>query len=112
MARPLYVLLVLAACSAVVATIQQQPLNSLKEKPNIVFILTDDQDIKLDSLDYMPLVQKHLINEGTIFKRHYCTTAICCPARVTLWTGKNAHNTNVTDIFPPYGQLVPAPSQM
>ncbi|KAF7892718.1 uncharacterized protein EAF02_000256 [Botrytis sinoallii] len=35
--------------------------------------------------------------------RHYCTTAICCPSRVTLWTGKNAHNTNVTDVAPPYG---------
>ena len=111
MARSLYGLLILAACSAVAATIHQQPLSRLKEKPNIVFILTDDQDIELGSLDYMPLVQKHLINEGTLFKRHYCTTAICCPARVTLWTGKNAHNTNVTDIFPPYGQLVPAPSQ-
>jgi N-acetylglucosamine-6-sulfatase len=112
MARSLYGLLVLATCSAVTATIHQQPLNHLKEKPNIVFILTDDQDIELGSLDYMPLVHKHLINEGTLFKHHYCSTAICCPSRVTLWTGKNAHNTNVTDIFPPYGQLGPTPSQM
>jgi N-acetylglucosamine-6-sulfatase len=105
MAFSLYGLLALAICFAVAASIHQQPLSSPKKKPNIVFILTDDQDIELGSLDYMPLVHKHLINEGTLFKRHYCTTAICCPSRVTLWTGKNAHNTNVTDIFPPYGQL-------
>ncbi|KAJ4416610.1 hypothetical protein N0V85_002211 [Neurospora sp. IMI 360204] len=72
-------------------------------KPNIVFILTDDQDLHLQSLDYLPLIQKHLADEGTTYKRHYCTTAICCPARVSLWTGKQAHNTNVTDVSPPYG---------
>jgi arylsulfatase A-like enzyme len=73
------------------------------KKPNIVFIITDDQDLHLDSLDYMPLVQKYLTNEGTFYKRHYCTVALCCPSRVNLWTGKAAHNTNVTDVSPPYG---------
>lgn len=29
--------------------------------------------------------------------------AICCPSRVNLWTGQLAHNTNVTDVTPPYG---------
>lgn len=51
------------------------------KQPNIVFILTDDQDLHMNSLDYMPLLQKHLIDKGTLFKRHFCTTAICCPAR-------------------------------
>lgn len=73
-------------------------------RPNVVFILTDDQDVHLSSLDYMPLVRKHLIEKGTLFNSHYCTTAVCCPSRVTLWTGKAAHNTNVTDVNPPYGK--------
>ncbi|KAI0914044.1 alkaline-phosphatase-like protein [Ustulina deusta] len=72
-------------------------------RPNVVFVLTDDQDVHLDSLQYMPLVKKHLIEQGTSFNKHYCTTAICCPSRVTLWTGKTPHNTNVTDVNPPYG---------
>jgi arylsulfatase A-like enzyme len=72
-------------------------------RPNIVFVLTDDQDLHMDSLNYIPLIKKHLIDRGTLFKRHYCTTAICCPARVSLWTGKLAHNTNVTDVNPPHG---------
>jgi hypothetical protein len=62
-------------------------------RPNIVFILTDDQDLHLNSLDYLPFVQKHLIDRGTSFTKHYCTVALCCPSRVTLWTGKHAHNT-------------------
>jgi hypothetical protein len=72
-------------------------------RPNIVVILTDDQDLHMDSIDYMPLLKKYIIDHGTFYKRHYCSTAICCPSRVTLWTGRNAHNTNVTDIVPPYG---------
>jgi hypothetical protein len=43
------------------------------KRPNIVFILTDDQDSHMNSLDYMPLTQKYLMNEGTTFARHYCT---------------------------------------
>lgn len=73
--------------------------------PNIVFIITDDQDLELDSVHYMPLLQQHLKNKGTFFRNHFVTTALCCPSRVSLWTGKQAHNTNVTDVSPPYGEL-------
>jgi hypothetical protein len=62
-------------------------------RPNIILLLTDDQDLHLDSLNYMPLLKKHLLNQGTFYTKHYCTIALCCPARVTLWTGKAAHNT-------------------
>jgi arylsulfatase A-like enzyme len=79
------------------------PEGDTRRRPNVVFILTDDQDVHLSSLEYMPLVKKHLIDQGTHFTKHYCTTAVCCPSRVTLWTGKAAHNTNITDVNPPYG---------
>jgi len=78
-------------------------------RPNIVFILTDDQDLHMNSLDYVPFIQKHLIKRGTLYKKHFCTTAICCPSRVSILTGKLSHNTNVTDVSPPYGEIpVPA----
>ncbi|UKZ49871.1 hypothetical protein TrVGV298_004124 [Trichoderma virens] len=72
-------------------------------RPNIVFILTDDQDNHMGSLQHMPSLQKHLVHQGTTFERHYCSTAICCPSRVSLWTGQLAHNTNVTNVNPPWG---------
>ncbi|KAM0414589.1 hypothetical protein ACHAPT_013571 [Fusarium lateritium] len=85
----------------------QQPLSSgVEEKaqrPNIVLILTDDQDLHLNSLDYQPLLNKYLREQGTSFTQNYCTIALCCPSRVSLWTGKAAHNTNVTDVSSPYG---------
>ncbi|KAI0020296.1 alkaline-phosphatase-like protein [Xylariomycetidae sp. FL0641] len=79
------------------------PVSPNTAKPNIVFILTDDQDLHMQSLDYMPLLKKHITDRGTFFKRHFCTVSLCCPSRVTLWTGKAAHNTNVTNVTPPYG---------
>lgn len=72
-------------------------------RPNVILILTDDQDLHMNSLDYMPLLQKHMADQGARYQKHFCTTAICCPARVSLLTGRLAHNTNVTDVYPPYG---------
>ncbi|KAK2764581.1 hypothetical protein FQN54_009276 [Arachnomyces sp. PD_36] len=75
----------------------------LSKQPNVVFILTDDQDAQMGSLSYMPSVKKHLLDQGTQYERHFCTVALCCPSRVSLLTGRAAHNTNVTDVWPPYG---------
>ncbi|KAF5252151.1 hypothetical protein FANTH_2707 [Fusarium anthophilum] len=82
---------------------QSEPKTSLGGKKNIVFILTDDQDAVLDSVSYMPKLKEHIVDKGTSFVNHFTTTAICCPSRVALWTGKQPHNTNVTDVNPPYG---------
>lgn len=106
----------IAALAAVVDAFdgqpQQQPLQSIpkpqtniqQRQPNIVFILTDDQDLQLDSLSYMPILQHQLQNKGTFYENHFVPTALCCPARVSLLTGRYAHNTNVTNVVPPYGK--------
>ncbi|KAG4280419.1 arylsulfatase [Fusarium proliferatum] len=83
--------------------VSRKPKTTLDGKKNIVFILTDDQDSVLDSVSYMPKLKEHIIDKGTSFVNHFTTTAICCPSRVALWTGKQPHNTNVTDVNPPYG---------
>lgn len=79
-------------------------VTSHASKPNFILIMTDDQDLLMDSIDYQPLVQKHFAQEGTWFKKHFCTVSLCCPSRVSFLTGKAAHNTNVTDVSPPYGR--------
>jgi len=33
-----------------------------------MIILTDDQDLHMDSIGYMPLLKKHLTDHGTFFK--------------------------------------------
>ncbi|KAJ6012785.1 arylsulfatase [Penicillium canescens] len=85
---------------------QQQPILGASPKngqPNIIFILVDDQDLMLDSISHMPQLNKHLVQKGTFYRNHFATTAICCPSRASLLTGRLAHNTNVTDVNPPYG---------
>ena len=72
-------------------------------QPNVVFILSDDQDAQMNSIEYMENVKNLLIKEGTQFTKHYAHVSLCCPSRVSLWTGRHAHNTNVTDVGGPGG---------
>lgn len=77
---------------------------SKSKPPNFLFILTDDQDRQLGSVDYMPKTLSRIKDKGVEFTNHFVTTALCCPSRVSLWTGRQAHNTNVTDVNPPWGE--------
>jgi len=74
-----------------------------REKYNVVFVLTDDQDQRMDSLTHMPKVQKLLIDKGTWYRRYYAPTSFCCPARVSIWTGLHAHNHKVTSVSGKWG---------
>jgi hypothetical protein len=97
---------------AVLGSSKSSPLPSLsRRQPNILFIITDDQDLQLNSVAYTPLTAKHLRDKGTSFANHFVTTSLCCPSRVSLWSGRLAHNTNVTDVSPPYGKTVAAPGR-
>ncbi|KAF5351337.1 hypothetical protein D9758_007991 [Tetrapyrgos nigripes] len=78
-------------------------LASPPAQPNIVLILTDDQDARTDSLLYMPKLQKHITDQGMSFERFYAPVSLCCPSRVSLLTGQFAHNHNVTFVSEPFG---------
>jgi len=70
-----------------------QPEASLaqaQERPNIIFVLTDDLDT--GSIQYMPTVQKELIEKGTTFENGILTLSECCPSRATMLRGQYAHN--------------------
>ncbi|KAF9878012.1 arylsulfatase precursor [Colletotrichum karsti] len=76
---------------------------STNAKPNIVFIFTDDQDLRHGSLDTQRAVQEHIVSQGTVFTNHFASVAVCCPSRVSLMRGQHAHNTNNTAIKAPGG---------
>ncbi|KAJ3018288.1 UNVERIFIED_CONTAM: hypothetical protein HDU68_011239 [Siphonaria sp. JEL0065] len=95
--------MVLVTTGLVVAAAATGALATTAKRPNIIFLLSDDQDVRMNSLDFMPILQKYLGDEGTKFEKHYVTTALCCPSRVSILKGQFAHNTNFTDVGPPTG---------
>src|SRR4051812_12156713 len=72
-------------------------------RPNIVFILTDDQDLVLGSLDFMPRTRDLIARQGVTFADHFVPLSLCCPSRSTILTGLYAHNHKVYKNFPPEG---------
>lgn len=62
-------------------------------RPNVVFIITDDQNF--DTMSpfaqgvLTPNIQR-LAREGVVFDRNYATSAICTPSRYTTLTGRYA----------------------
>ncbi|PSR88619.1 arylsulfatase [Coniella lustricola] len=75
------------------------------KQPNILFVLTDDQDIELGSLDYLDSVTGKIQGEGFTFNNHYTTVALCCPSRAAMLRGQQAHNTNNTYVTLPGGSF-------
>ena len=63
--------------------------------PNIILILTDDEDVQLGSVDYMPNVKKLLAAQGVSFSNMYVPLSLCCPSRTTILRGQYPHNTGV-----------------
>lgn len=68
------------------------------ERPNIVFIFSDDHspnaigayDRWLKSVDPTPAIDR-LAAEGMLFERSYCTNSICGPVRAVIETGLHSH---------------------
>ncbi|XP_043230612.1 extracellular sulfatase Sulf-1-like [Amphibalanus amphitrite] len=65
------------------------------KRPNIVIIMTDDLDVELGSLNYMPKLRRLLQDEGVTFRHGYVSTPLCCPSRSSYLTGMFVHNHQV-----------------
>ncbi len=73
-------------------------LRAAADRPNIVFIFTDDHaphaisayDGWLKNVRATPTIDK-LAAEGMIFINSFCTNSICGPSRAVIQTGKHSH---------------------
>lgn len=78
----------------------QEPNTPNPTKPNMVFILTDDQawnvlgkDGRYEFMDTPNLDQ--LSREGLVFENAFVTTSLCSPSRASFLTGSYAHTNGV-----------------
>src|SRR4051812_14572973 len=62
------------------------------QKPNIVFVLTDD--LAWNLVQYMPHVAA-MRKAGVTFSRYFVTDSLCCPSRASLLSGRFPHSTGV-----------------
>ena len=76
-----------------------------QSRPNILFILTDDQ--RFDDLGCMgnkiiqtPNIDK-LASDGVIFDNAFVTTAICCSSRASILTGQHMRRHQIYDFATP-----------
>lgn len=85
-----------------------------ESRPNIVFILTDDQ--RADAVGFAPepllgIETPHidrLAAEGARFENMFVTTSLCSPSRASFLSGLYAHAHGVTNNFTDYPRDLPS----
>lgn len=88
-------------CAVVLSGALCQPAAGRARRPNIIFIITDDQ--RWDSLGVTghpfartPNIDR-LAREGALFTNFFATTPLCSPSRASFLTGQYAHAHKVTN---------------
>jgi arylsulfatase A-like enzyme len=78
-----------------------KPYDSTQKKPNIIFILTDDQ--RYDAMGFVgnyPFLKTpnidRLASEGVHFKNSFCAISLCGPSRAAILTGTYPQTNGVT----------------
>ncbi len=71
---------------------------SAADRPNILFLFSDDHAVKSISAYGGPLAKvaptphiDRLAKEGAVFVNSFCANSICGPSRATILTGKHSH---------------------
>lgn len=72
-----------------------------QDRPNIIFIMSDDHDADAISAYNKKLIQTPFIDriakEGVLFTRSFVANSICGPVRATLLTGQHSHKNGMKD---------------
>ncbi|MEM7232195.1 MAG: sulfatase [Planctomycetota bacterium] len=79
--------------------------NAADERPNILFIMSDDHAAggigayggRLAKLNPTPTIDR-LAKEGMLFENAFCSNSICAPSRATILTGQYAHTCGAFDL--------------
>src|SRR6516225_11824063 len=97
-------IVVLAMVAVIAAGCGRNSSTVAPKRPNIVFVLTDDQRWDAISLEghsgplKTPNIDR-LGKEGVYFRNTFATTSLCSPSRASIQTGVYAHIHGVTNNF-------------
>src|SRR6476660_10340250 len=87
-------------------------LFAAEKRPNVVFVLTDDQRWDTISLNERSQVKTPNIDrlgkEGVYFRNAFCTTSLCSPSRASILSGLYAHSHGVLNNFTEYPNDLPS----
>jgi arylsulfatase A-like enzyme len=93
----------MAAASVTLAGCEELAMQSQSsgERPNIIFIMTDDHASHAMSC-YGSRINKtpnldRIAEDGMLFKNCFCTNSICAPSRAVILTGKYSHLNGLID---------------
>ena len=73
----------------VTALAEARSAQAQRQRPNIVVIMTDDQETS--SLLHMPKLHRLIAEEGITFNS-FVNLPLCAPSRASFLTGQAAHN--------------------
>jgi arylsulfatase A-like enzyme len=80
-------------------------LAGLAQRPNLLFVLTDDQRADLMSCAGHPILRTPNIDRlaagGVRFTNNFCATAICCTSRASLFTGLHEKSHRISNFRTP-----------
>lgn len=80
-------------------------MSGQRQRPNLLFLLTDDQRADLLSCAGHPLLRTpnidRIASSGLRFTNNFCATAICCTSRATLLTGLHEKSHGISDFRTP-----------
>jgi choline-sulfatase len=72
-----------------------------ERRPNILFVLSDEHDPAVMGCSGHPAVRTphldRLASGGALFQNAYCTSPMCVPSRLSLHSGRYAHQVNAWD---------------
>ncbi|HYZ47099.1 MAG TPA: sulfatase [Actinomycetota bacterium] len=78
-----------AACCLPIFTLSSA---TAQERPNVLVIVTDDQRASTDTYQMLPKLMGRVRDGGLWFRNAVATIPLCCPSRVSIFTGQYAHN--------------------
>ncbi|MFZ5829292.1 MAG: sulfatase [Planctomycetota bacterium] len=100
-------ILLLTACATFFGTIAA----AAEKRPNVIFILTDDQRSDMLSCAGHPFLKTphldQLAAEGALFRNMFVTTSLCSPSRASFLSGLYAHAHGVVNNFTDYPNDLP-----